>query len=99
MKGGKVIKKLAVVVILLVVAFLMSSCSLDFTWEFINDSSKRVTVQCSELDPSLFYLNAGERRTIKTPEQTIQIYYDPVSTVNANLSAKGREGKVVFTDR
>ena len=60
----------------------------SITWTFNNLSSVSVTITCSALNPSEFFVNAGSQKTATSSELDIDFIYTPANQVN--LSRDGR---------
>ena len=58
------------------------------TWTFNNLSGVSVTITCSALNPSEFFVNAGSQKTATSSELDIDFIYTPANQVN--LSRDGR---------
>jgi hypothetical protein len=58
------------------------------TWTFNNLSSVSVTITCSALNPSEFFVNAGSQKSATSTELDIDFIYTPANQVN--LSRDGR---------
>ena len=58
------------------------------TWTFNNLSNVTVTITCSALNPSEFFVNSGSQKTATSTELDIEFIYTPANQVN--LSRDGR---------
>jgi len=82
--------------LLLIIVFAFSSCSLQYTFEFVNESSYIIYIQPNGQDWDSFYLDVDDDRSVTINESTIYFIYDHAGLVGCDNSEKG---KIIFTDK
>jgi hypothetical protein len=96
----KNIKKiLGIIILSVVIGFSMLSCNLEYTWEFINQSSYEVNVFSTNFSPSEFTLAAGTSRSFTLSNESVSCQYTPADKVVANLNTNATGGTFTFSNR
>ena len=92
-------KRIALLLVLAVLACLLSSCTLfqsDFT--FINNSSHSLTISPNgQSGWSEFLLSPGSERVVTISQNEIYFFYNYAGVVDCDTSA--HKGEIIFTDK